>query len=286
MDTKEITRLYGSARLTPAEPIVAGSYGTWQLVYTVGEYGFDDGGTIMVAWRFATDWGFPQTEDPTAPDYLTVISNGPALLQARFDQKGGVRPWRKCLIIDVVDDGLWPGDEVTITYGDTSGGSPGARAQTFCEDSFEFRVLVNPIATGEFTRLPTSPEVAIISGPATSLVCIAPTTAAIGERAEVVVKAEDSWGNPARSYEGTVSLACEGPTLTGLPGSFTFTPDDQGVHRFPVTVTDAGTARVSVKDRADRGDRRHEYGARLLRIRARLWGSRLHLPPGQRLPGD
>ena len=39
------------------------------------------------------------------------------------------------------------GDTITIVFGEKSGGSPGMRVQTFCEDTFEFRVLVDAIAT-------------------------------------------------------------------------------------------------------------------------------------------
>lgn len=248
MNPDYISRMYGAARLDPQDAVVAGSYGTWRLTYTVGEYAFDDGGTLKIAWRFATDWGFPQTGDPTAPDYLTVATTGPASLSARFDTKGGVRPWRKCLLIDVFDDGLHPGDEIIVTYGDTSGGSPGARAQTFCEHTFEFRVLVNPIATGEFTRLPTSPEIEIISGPAAKLACITPSDATIGEDIELLVKAEDAWGNPAREYSGTVSFRHTDGLLEGLPDEYRFTPADRGVRRFAARAVGSGPARVTVAD--------------------------------------
>ena len=136
MSDDESKRAFGWATLEPTDPVVAGSFGTWRLTYTVGEYGLDDGGTLMVAWRFATDWGKPQFDDPSASDYATVTTEGSASLRARFYMKTGLRPWRKGTVVDVHDDGLRPGEHVVFTFGDTSRGSPGSRAQTFCEYTF------------------------------------------------------------------------------------------------------------------------------------------------------
>ena len=83
----------------------------WRLTYPVGEYGLDDGGPLMVPWRFATDWGKPQFEGSSAPDYATATTDGSASLRARFDMKTGLRPWRKGTVVDVHDDGLRPGEQ-------------------------------------------------------------------------------------------------------------------------------------------------------------------------------
>ena len=72
------------------------------------------------------------------------------MLDLRFDPKGNIRPWDRTLSIKVVRGYLRAGDRITIRLGDPRQGSPGMRLQTFCEDSFEFRVLVDPIATFNF----------------------------------------------------------------------------------------------------------------------------------------
>ncbi len=248
MTDDEMRKAFGWAELEPTDPVVAGSWGTWRLVYHVGEYGIDDGGTLMLSWRFATDWGKPQFDDPAAPNFCSLETDGNAVLRGRFDTKGGVRPWRKSTIIDVFDDGLHEGETITLTFGDTSGGSRGSRAQTFCEYTFEWRVLANPFATGEFILLPDAPEIEIVPGPAERLVCIVPSRADEGETVEAIVKAEDAWGNPARGYEGTVRF--DGDAYQGLPDSYTFTEDDAGIHRFPCTVADEGEHRLTVRDEA------------------------------------
>lgn len=248
MTAEKMRCAFGWAELEPTGPVVAGSWGTWRLTYHVGSYGMDDGGTLMISWRFATDWGRPQFDDPAAPNYCALTTSGRATLEARFDTKAGVRPWRKSTVIDVLDDGLAEGDTITLTFGDTSGGSRGSRAQTFCEDTFEWRVQANPFATGLFILLPDPPEIEIVSGPATRLVCILPSRADAGERFEAIVKAEDEWGNPARGYSGTVRFA--GDDFEGLPDEYTFAAADAGIHRFDCTVTDAGEHRLTVRDEA------------------------------------
>ncbi|MGI5820402.1 MAG: DUF3604 domain-containing protein, partial [Armatimonadota bacterium] len=114
--------------------------------------------------------------------------------------------------------------------------------------TFEWRVLANPFATGIFILLPDAPEIEVVSGPAERLVCIVPSRADAGEQVEVIVKAEDAWGNPARGYEGTVRL--EGNGFARLPAQYAFTAADAGVRRFPCTVAGEGEHRLVVRDEA------------------------------------
>lgn len=186
----------GRVTLSPPGPIVAGSVGEWTLTYTVGSYGIDEGGTIKVARRFASDWERPQFDDPGAQAYTTVATNGEARLRARYDPKAHVRPWMKCIVIDVYDGCLAPGDVVTITLGDRSQGSPGIRAQSFIESAHELRVLVDPTNACLVERLPSSPVVRVEAGEPASVVAIVPSRARVGEPFEVFVKGEDRWGNP------------------------------------------------------------------------------------------
>jgi len=153
----DFRRMYGWAELNPPARVVAGSVGSFTLTYHVGCYGIDDGGTVKIAVRFASDWGYPQIEDPKASNYVTVRASGSARISYRFDLKGYIRPYQKCLVIDVADWSLAEGDTITVVYGDSSGGSPGTVMQTFREYSFEFKVAVDPFGTGEFVELEEPP---------------------------------------------------------------------------------------------------------------------------------
>ena len=179
--TRKTGRYIGWAELKPSGSVVAGSLGTYTLTYHVGEYGIDDGGTLKIAWRFASDWGRPQSQDPTALDYCTVTTDGPGRISHRWDPKGYVRPWQKCLVIDVSEWALSRGERITVVYGDRSGGSAGTVAQTFQERTFEFKVCVDPFGTGRFIEIEDQPAVEIVPASPARLVLTAPTRVVRGE---------------------------------------------------------------------------------------------------------
>ena len=99
------------------------------------------------------------------PNYLTVKASNGAVLDVQFNVKQNIRPWDKTIYIKVVRGFLREGDTIKIILGDRSGGSPGIRLQTFCEGTFEFRVLVDAIATYNYVELPIKPVISIVSGP-------------------------------------------------------------------------------------------------------------------------
>ena len=240
------THRLGRVTLSPQGPVVAGEVGEWTLTYVVGSYGIDEGGTLKIARRFAGDWERPQFDDPKAPAYCTVKTNGEAKLAARYDPKAHVRPWMKCIVIDVYDGCLAPGDVVTITLGDRSGGSPGIRAQTFIESAHEIRFLVDPTNACLVRRIPTSPVTRIVSGPAVTVVPIVPTRAVAGEPVDVFVKGEDRWGNPTPPppgvqlrWDGEGTGQVEGTTLrvaTAGTGRVVATWEGQSFPSNPLTV--------------------------------------------------
>lgn len=247
MTAAEVRALYGWAEIDPDGPVVAGSTGTWRITYHAGRYGVDDGGVLKIAWRDVSDWEAPQFTDPGAPGYATVCTSGPASLRPTFEKQRFVRPWRRCVTIDVFDDSLLEGDRVTLTLGETSGGSPGSRVQTFCKEAFEFRVAVDWCGTWVYTVVP-SPKLEIVSGPPHKLVVPGPSETAPGEETWVGIKAEDVWGNPCTGYDGEVRINAGG--LSGLPEVYRFDPQDRGVNRFEGVVASApGVYRVRAEDR-------------------------------------
>ena len=198
----------GTAELTPPDPVVAGSVGEWTIKLTVGSHGIDEGGTIKVAQRFASDWEAPQFDRPADLGFTTVETDGEAKLAARYDRKGHIRPWMRCLVIDVYDGSLAPGEVVTIRLGDRRQGCPGIRAQTFQESAHEFRVFVDPTNACLVQPIAESPTFPIVAGETKSLVCFVPTDGKVGEIVEVFVRGRDEWDNPTPSPE--VALSWEG----------------------------------------------------------------------------
>ncbi len=245
---QQIRERYGWAEIDPAGPVTAGQSGTWRITYHAGRYGIDDGGVIKIAWRDVSDWSKPQFDDASAANYASVATSGPATLVPHMDRQRYVRPWRLCVTIDVIDESLSEGDTVTLTLGDTSGGSSGSRAQTFCKEAFEFRVAVDWCGTWVYTEV-ESPVFPVVSGEAARLIIVGPSTTTAGEATWLGIKAEDLWGNPCRSYSGEVTIDAGG--LQGLPESYQFTEADQGVRRFEGVLAPAdGVFRVRATDAA------------------------------------
>src|SRR5690606_113249 len=97
-------------------------------------------------------------------------TSGNAKIKLHYDPKSHFRPWMKCLVVDVYDGSLAPGDTITITFGDTTGGSRGCRSQSFQESAHELRVFVDPTNASQVQKIPDCPIVPVIAGPAASLV--------------------------------------------------------------------------------------------------------------------
>ncbi|MEO9962047.1 MAG: hypothetical protein ABJF07_17280, partial [Nisaea sp.] len=213
----------GHAVLTPSGAFEAGSWQTFTLVYTCGKYGMDDSASMRVCFRFASDQSRPQFDDPKWRNYTTVVASNNAVLETRYDPKGNVRPWDRALYIKVVKGFMKEGDTITITFGETSGGSQGMRLQTFCEDSLEFRVLVDPIATANYQALPVQPVIRIVPGKPVTFAAVVPTARCPGETFDLKIKGEDIWGNPSDQCDVTYKVKSSRP-VNGLPDSVTLAP--------------------------------------------------------------
>jgi len=208
--------LMGMARLEPAGSFEAGSLQSFTLVYTAGRFGIDDTGSIKIGFRFATDFGPVQFTDPKAPGYTTVEASNGATLETRWEFKRNIRPWSRSLYIGIVRDFLAPGDTITIRFGDRRFGSPGIRLQTYCESEFEFRILVDAIATYDYVALPESPKISIVPGPGIRWCALLPTSVRAGAPFRLALKIDDKWGNPSDLVDRVVRLAADG-VISGLP---------------------------------------------------------------------
>ncbi len=227
----------GSASIEPTGSFEAGSYQEFILTYTAGYFGIDDTGSLKIVHRFASDMGRPQFDDPEAPNYVTVEASNGAVLHVEYDGKRNIRPWDKTLYIKVVRGFLREGDQIVVRFGDRRQGSPGIRMQTFCEHSFEFRVLVDAIATYNYVELPRQPEVAIVPGPPVLYKVILPTLHRRGEPFRLCLKGEDRWGNPSNLCDGSFGLRSNLP-VDGLPQTVQFT---RGEFAIVVDGLEAGT---------------------------------------------
>ena len=237
----------GSAILLPAGSFEAGSFQSFTLVYTAGYFGIDDTGSLKVVHRFASDMGRPQWSDPAAPNYTTVEASNGAVLEVQYDGKRNIRPWDKTLFIRVIRGFLREGDTITIRFGDRSRGSPGMRVQTFCEPTFEFRVLADPFATYHYTELPVQPFISVVAGPPVLWKAIVPTLRRVGQPFRLGFKGEDKWGNPSDQVEGVFTLRSNRP-VAGLPATLTLRRGEHACRLENLSVSEAGEVRIEVFD--------------------------------------
>ena len=239
----------GKVEITITDPVTAGSYQDFKLIYTAGYFGIDDTGSIKICFRRATDMGEPQFTEPAEANYAHIwVTNG-AKLQTRYDLKDNVRPWGKVLYIKIIDGFLQEGDQIIAHFGDRAQGSPGIRMQTFCEETFAFKVLVDPFATYTYTEVPDCPTIKVAAGPAEVWRAQIPTLRKTNESFRLLVKAEDRWGNPTPE-EHKVFQCSSNLKIEGLPESIALNSQSKGVAVIEGLVPiEKGDAFITLKDK-------------------------------------
>ena len=249
----------------PSGSFVVGSFRTFKIVYTVGKYGIDDGGSIRIARRGGMR---PQVHDPEAPGYTTISSNRevrfiadsvPVTRTAISEtglfgsvrgsvRAGHIRPFWGAFQVDVRDGSLYEGDQVVVTFGDMSQGSPGIRLKTTREEEHLFKVFVDPFGTGLYKPIHDSPYITLIGDQANELQIVGPSQVVAGSPFSVTVRALDASHNRSDPYKGKVSFTSKDPDAR-LPEPYDFKEKDVGAHRFPnVTLNKTGLQHITVKD--------------------------------------
>ncbi|MCL4744795.1 MAG: DUF3604 domain-containing protein [Burkholderiaceae bacterium] len=241
----------GHATISPESAVEAGSFASLTLVYTAGYFGIDDTGSLKVVHRFASDMGRLQFADPAGWNYVSAEASNGAVLELRFDQKGNVRPWDKTLLIRVQRGFMREGDTITVRLGDTRGGSPGLRMQTFTEATFEFKVLVDPFATYNYIELPQQPTIAVLAGPPVGWKALLPTARRAGETFTLGFKGEDKWGNPSHLAQGRYTLRASLP-VAGLAQAFEMRAGQLAQRFDGLSVAQPGELRVEFLDAGGR----------------------------------
>ncbi len=237
----------GSASLSPTGKFEAGSFQSFTLTYTAGRFGLDDSGSLKIAFRFASDMGALQFDDPKAAGYTTLEASNGATLEPKWEFKRNIRPWSKSLYIGVKKHFLAEGDTITIRFGDTRQGSPGIRLQTFCETEFEFKVFTDAIATYDYVALPVSPSISIVPGPPVSWKAFLPTLIATGSPFRLSIRADDRWGNPSNLVNQTLRLQAS-EDIAGLPATVTFNQGEFSCIIENLQLQNAGDVVIKILD--------------------------------------
>ena len=240
--------LYGYAVLEPRDPVEVRSLQTFHLTYTVGRYGLDDTGSIRVVFRAMGDGQALQSSDPKSPNYVTARSSSGIPLAVEYRHRGvSARPRWKSLTVTVNGGYLKEGDVITIVFGDTSGGSPGMRVQTMADGGFEFKVLADVCAVGQFVPIPDTPTVSIVPGPPVVWKAVLPSLRRPGEHFRFGLKAEDKWGNPTDRAIGSFIFQTN-IAVDGLPGTFEYLLGKKAIVFDDLSVAEPGVLRIQVRD--------------------------------------
>ncbi|MGI9385874.1 MAG: DUF3604 domain-containing protein, partial [Methyloligellaceae bacterium] len=237
---------YGSASLNPVTPCTVRSFQAFTVTYTVGRFGLDDTGAIRIALRWVHDGGGLQTDDPAAPNYVTAAASNGVQLKL-FPEPYAYRPWLLALRVTVTQGFMRAGDTITVVLGDRTGGSPGFRMQTICEEAFQFKVSVDACATGQFQPLDDHLSVPVVAGQPCEWKLVAPTLRRPNELFDLGIKAEDYWGNPTAPDCGSLRLEADAP-VDNLPEIVGFA-DGARAHRIKgVSVEAEGTVSFRLTD--------------------------------------
>lgn len=243
----------GHASIVPEHATIAGEMGTWVITYVVGKYGFDDAGTLRFNWRAISDWGTPQFDRPQDTGYTTVWTNGDATITASLDVYQ--RPFGTSILLGLSEGFLREGDIIRITMGDTSMGSPGMRAQSYCESEHEIKVFVDCFGTQVMEELPESVKLSIVAAQPHQVEAVVRPSVIIGKEFGFLVRALDEFGNACTIYEGEVELTI--PELStdeySMQQTIIFTEQDKGSKRVNgVIVQKKGPFHIRTTDKTHR----------------------------------
>ncbi len=178
-------------------PVVAGSPGSWRIVYRAGPAGVAVGGTVYLQVSPFWGWSTPQAERPQARGYTTIetAAAGVELVAETLDQQ--------LLAIAVGGRPLAAGKEVVITYG---AGPAGALADRYAERESRFWVAVDGDGDGVRGLIAESPAVDVMPGPPARLLLHMPSTARPNDRVTLTAALVDAAGNGWPAAAGTLQL--------------------------------------------------------------------------------
>ncbi|MDZ4761883.1 MAG: DUF3604 domain-containing protein [Alphaproteobacteria bacterium] len=241
----------GSLTTSEIGPFTVGTYATLRQVYKVGERPLSPGDGFVVATRSNGGPTEPQTTDPTGDTYMTIRSSRPGVefeatsraIKGMFTGVlGGFQLPRPFFRLS--KGTLEPGDEVTITIGDTGQGSKGARLGVLQSTALRYRVWLHLANENVLFNLPEIPF--LLDGDLTAGVrAFAPSIVKAGEPFELAVRSEDRFRNRATRNFPAYRVRLDGAPFKQIAagvGAITVFGDlrisQPGVHLFTVESAD------------------------------------------------
>jgi len=212
----------------PSGSFTVGDWESFNVIYTVGRYGIDDGGGIRIA---RSRGGMAaQVDDSSGPGFTTISCNRDVRLIGSSARH--IRPFWRAFQVTVRGGSLSEGDTIAVTFGDTRQGSPGIRLKNIREEEYLFKVFVDPFGSGLYKPIDGSPSIRVTGGKVNEIQVSAPSQVVAGVPFSVTARALDRHGNRSDRYQGKVSFTSE----IGIPEPYVFTESDLGAHTFKNAV--------------------------------------------------
>ena len=211
------------------EEFVAGEYVTVRFRYVVGDAGLPVGAKVKLGLP-SVGWGEPLVNhgrywelDPDEPRKWLHYKRLNTTFELKTDTGAYLDPYAKqetrrgddrCIqrwwvTFCVIGESFAPGDEIIITYGDTTWGEAGAEVQPVVEPRGDFSLFIQS-PEGEAREAKGSPVwVEVVAGPTARELRRRPTIVRRGPGVVAVVYETDRCGNPPSQFEFAESNVIE-----------------------------------------------------------------------------
>ena len=202
-------------------PFEAHTHATLRQVWTVGTRGVETSGGFWVARHFNANFGPFQTDDPAGEGFVTIdTTDADSVFEVdgimASGPHGGFRSPQPALVFRLESGRLDPGETVTVTYGDTSGGGPGLRLPSTSGERMPLPLYVDLDGSREWRPLPIQPFV--VTGTTVAGVHgFAPSIVEPGETFELSVRAEDRFFNRATGPIPSFEVLMDGEVVASTP---------------------------------------------------------------------
>lgn len=220
----------------------AGSRINCRLTINVGKTGIDESGAIKILFRIVTDAGMWQFTEPEKDNFVQWKSTNKDVeivsatsSTAGFQGKMHTRPWNKGCQLLIKNSFLKEGDQIIFDVLNW-------RTQTFCQNKFEIRVLVDPFATGKYIEALPAPDIQILPDKPVRVVVIAPSKVKTNVPFDALIKLEDKWGNPCTTTVGKSSFK-----ITGQKGLDQTVRINNGISRLRLKFKQPGISQIIAK---------------------------------------
>ena len=240
----------GTLHFVSDEPLTVDTYTTVEMVYTVGTMPMAVGGGAIAGRQWLADVNDYQNTDPTAPNYVSARVSRP---EARIDAvmvplvgpHGSQRFPKPTPAFLLAGAALQPGDTLTVTYGDRSGGSPGIRVQGFTTDALLFPLYLD-LEGKDHWLTPVWPPLQVVGAEVAGVRVLASSVVTAGEPFDLTVRSEDAATNRATGSIPTYEVLLNAKVVAEVEAS-----EDALVLVDELTIEEPGTYRFEVRSKGE-----------------------------------